>query len=160
MFNIYTVAFFGHRYIDEPFKIEKQLEDYIIRLLAENEYVDFIVGRNGEFDQYACSAVRRVQKLYRSNNSSLVLVLPYLTAEYVSNKDSFHDYYNDIEICYESSIAHPKAAIEIRNRKMVDRADLIVFAVDRVKGGAWKTLQYAINEGKNIVNLYDNEIEI
>ena len=59
MLIIYTVAFFGHQYIDNPRKIEKQLEELIVRLLAENEYVDFIVGRNGEFDQCVCSTVRR-----------------------------------------------------------------------------------------------------
>ena len=51
MLEIYTVAFFGHRYIDDILKVEEQLEDYIRKLLQEHEYVDFLVGRNGDFDQ-------------------------------------------------------------------------------------------------------------
>ena len=74
--DIYTVAFFGHRYIDNPFRIEDRLEEEIRRLLSEHEYVDFLVGRDGEFDQFASSAVLRVRKQYRDDNSSLVLVLP------------------------------------------------------------------------------------
>lgn len=62
--DIYTVAFFGHRYIDNPFRIEDRLEEEIRRLLSEHEYVDFLVGRDGEFDQFASSAVLRVRKQY------------------------------------------------------------------------------------------------
>ena len=87
--DIYTVAFFGHRYIDNPFRIEERLEEEIRRLLSEHEYVDFLVGRDGEFDQLASSAVLRVRKQNRDDNSSLVLVLPYARAEYLNNEDSY-----------------------------------------------------------------------
>ncbi len=153
MLNIYTVAFFGHRYIDNPFLIEERLEEQIYKLLSEHEYVDFLVGRDGEFDQFASSAVLRVRKRYRDDNSSLILVLPYARAEYLNNEDSFHDYYSDVEISYAASKAHPKAAIQIRNREMVDRADLIVCAIERECGGAWQTVQYAIKQKKTIINL-------
>lgn len=63
--KIFTVAFFGHRYIDNPFRIEDRLEEEIRRLISEHEYVDFLVGRDGEFDQFASSAVLRVRKQYR-----------------------------------------------------------------------------------------------
>ena len=151
--QIFTVAFFGHRYIDNPFKIEERLEEEIYRLLDEQEYVDFLVGRDGEFDQFASSAVLRVRKRYRDDNSSLVLVLPYARAEYLNNEESFHNYYSEVEISYEASKAHPKAAIQIRNREMVDRADLILCAIERQSGGAWQTVQYAIKQGKPTINL-------
>ena len=83
--DIYTVAFFGHRYIDNPFRIEDRLEEEIRRLLSEHEYVDFLVGRDGDFDQFASSAVLRIRKQYRDDNSSLVLVLPYARAEYLNS---------------------------------------------------------------------------
>ena len=111
MLDIFTVAFFGHREINDPFKIEERLEEEIYRLLGEKEYVDFLVGRDGEFDQFASSAVLRVRKQYRDDNSSLILVLPYARAEYLNNEESYHDYYSDVEISYAASVAHPKAAI-------------------------------------------------
>ena len=115
--------------------------------------MDFLVGRDGEFDQFASSAVLRVRKQYRDDNSSLILVLPYARAEYLNNEESYHDYYSDVEISYAASVAHPKAAIQIRNREMVDRADLILCCIEREKGGAWQTVQYAIKQGKTVINL-------
>ena len=153
--EIFTVAFFGHRYIDNPFRIEERLEEHIYRLLAEKEYVDFLIGRDGEFDQFASSAVLRVRKRYRDDNSSLILVLPYARAEYLNNEETYHNYYSEVEISYEASKAHPKAAIQIRNREMVDRADLILCCIEREQGGAWQTIQYAIKQGKTVINLAD-----
>ena len=155
--DIFTVAFFGHRYIDTPYRIEERLEEHIHRLLAEKEYVDFLVGRDGEFDQFASSAVLRVRKRYRDDNSSLVLVLPYARAEYLNNEESYHDYYSDVEISYAASKAHPKAAIQIRNREMVDRADLILCCIERENGGTWQTVQYAIKQGKTVINLAEEK---
>ena len=151
--EIFTVAFFGHRYIDNPFRIEERLEEHIYRLLAEKEYVDFLIGRDGEFDQFASSAVLRLRKRYRDDNSSLILVLPYARAEYLNNEESYHNYYSEVEISYEASKAHPKAAIQIRNREMVDRADLVLCCIEREKGGAWQTVQYAIKQDKSVINL-------
>ena len=74
--DIYTVAFFGHRYIDNPFRIEDRLEEEIRRLLSEHEYVDFLVGRDGEFDQFASSAVLRVRKQYTCMTSTQPKILP------------------------------------------------------------------------------------
>ena len=151
--EIFTVAFFGHRYIDNPFAFDERLEKEIQQLLQEKEYVDFLVGRNGDFDQYASSAVLRVRKKYRDDNSSLVLVLPYPTAEYVNNQEYYEDYYSEIEVSYKASKAHPKAAIQIRNREMVDRADMIICCIEHEEGGAWNTIQYALRQGKTVINL-------
>ena len=143
--DIYTVAFFGHRYIDNPLKAEALLEEQIRKLINEKEYVDFLVGRNGEFDQYASSAVLRIRKNVRDDNSALVLVLPYPTAEYLNNEEYFHNYYTDVEISYTASKAHPKSAIQIRNREMVDRADLVICYVESNHGSAWQTVKYAMD---------------
>ena len=155
--EVFTVAFFGHRYIDNPFKVEELLEEQIIKFINEKEYVDFIVGRNGEFDQCVSSTVLRVRKNYRDDNNSLILMLPYPTAEYINNQNYFEDYYSDIEISYAASKAHPKSAIQIRNREMVDRADLIICYVEEKRGGAWQTIQYATTQEKIVINLAQNE---
>ena len=74
--NQYTVSFFGHRVIEDPLLIEQRLEQLIRKLLKEKEYVEFLVGRNGDFDQLVSSVVRRAKREYRADNSSLVLVFP------------------------------------------------------------------------------------
>ena len=154
--DIFTVAFFGHRFIDNPFRVEGRLEEHIYRLLSEKEYVNFLVGRDGEFDQFASSAVLRVRKRYKDDNSSLVLVLPYVRADYMNNEEAYHNYYSNVEISYEASKVYPKAAMKIRNREMVDRADLIICCIERQHGGAWQTVQYAIKQGKSVINLAEN----
>ena len=155
MLNIYSVAFFGHRYIDDILRVEELLEEKICRLIEENEFVDFIVGRNGDFDRCVSSTVIRVRKNFNDSNSALVLVLPYPTAEYLNNEESFNNYYTDVEISYKASHAHPKAAIQIRNREMVDRADLIICYVEEKSGGAWQTVEYAIKQNKKVINLFE-----
>ena len=47
----YTVSFFGHRQIDYSIEIENHLERLVCKLLLEKEYVVFLVGRDGAFDQ-------------------------------------------------------------------------------------------------------------
>ena len=78
--NIFTVSFFGHRMIDNPFPVEEKLESLIRELLYSKEYVEFLMGRDGEFDQIVASTVRRCKRSVRDDNSALVLVLPYLIA--------------------------------------------------------------------------------
>ena len=48
----------------------------IKELLISQEYVEFLVGRDGEFDQLVASTVRRCKRTVRDDNSALVLVLP------------------------------------------------------------------------------------
>ena len=148
--NTFTVSFFGHRQIDRPFEAEERLERIIRELIRSKEYVEFLVGRNGEFDQMAASTVRRVKKAVDDANSALVLVLPYMTAEYSNNKASFEDYYDEIEV-FDSG--HFRSAFGQRNRSMVDRSDLVICCIERNEGGAYETVKYARKNNKRVLNV-------
>ena len=63
--DVFTVAFFGHRIIERPSLIEQRLEKLIRELLYSKEYVKFLVGRDGDFDQLVFSAVRRCKNSVR-----------------------------------------------------------------------------------------------
>lgn len=126
MMNIYTVSFFGHRKIENPSEIEKRLDRLLHNIITQNEYVEFLIGRDGEFDLLAASAIRRAVKSYGCGNTSLILILPYMKAEYRDNKREYLEYYDEIEVCVEAAGAHYKSAIQVRNRGMVDRSDLVV----------------------------------
>ena len=147
------MSFFGHRYIDNFYRIEEKLEEIIRNLIREREYVDFLVGRDGDFDQIVSSTVKRIKQDVWDCNSSLIWVMPYPTAEYSNNQNNFEEYYDEIEVCYESCKAHPKSAIQIRNKYMVDRSDLIIFYVENTSGGAYQTMKYAEKNGKKIIKL-------
>lgn len=151
--NTFTVSFFGHRLIENPLCIEQQLETIIRKLLQEKEYVEFLVGRDGEFDQLVSPAIRRCKRTVRSDNSAHVWVLPYPTAEFRDNEDTFRAYYDEIEICAVASGGHFKGAHQRRNRHMVDRSDLVVFYVRREGGGAWQTMRYAEKQGAACINI-------
>ena len=159
--QIYTVSFFGHREIDHFAKAEEQTERIIRKLIDEHSYVEFLVGRDGEYDQIVSSAIRSVKELCGDECICHTLVLPYLKAEYINNIESFEEYYDEIEICEASAAAHPKAAIQIRNRAMVDRSDFVVCCIEHNSGGACQTVRYAGKQGKQIVNVmnFENDTE-
>lgn len=151
-----TVSFFGHRKIEAPLQAERKLEHIISHLLQENEFVEFLVGRNGEFDQIVSSTIRKCKRQIRNDNSVLIWVMPYSTAEYRNNKRSFLAYYDEIEICEQAAAAHYKAAFQIRNRAMVDRSDLVILYIDHSSGGAYQTFQYVKKIGKKHLNIAGN----
>ncbi len=153
MLDTYTVSFFGHRQIENALTVENRLESIIRNLLVEKEYVEFLVGRNGEFDLLVASTVLRLKRTVRDDNSSLVLVLPYLTAEYTNNQESFDRYYDEIEVSSAAAQGHFKAAIQTRNREMIDRSDLVICCIQHRNGGAYQSVQYALKQGKQILNL-------
>lgn len=150
----YTVSFFGHRDFDGSPMAEYHIERIIKKIAERNPMTDILIGRNGEFDKYVASVVRRLRKQsYKYEDIRLILILPYFTAEYTRNEESFHNYYDEVQICPLSFEAHFKAAIGIRNRYMVDCSDLVICYVNRKSGGAYKTMQYAKQSNKKIFNL-------
>ena len=139
--------------IDNALKIESRLEQLIQALLREHEFVEFLVGRDGEFDQLVSSTIRHCKWEYRSDNSSHIWVLPYVTAEYRDNEESFRDYYDEIEVCEAAAGCRYKNAHQTRNRDMVDRSELVVFCIQHESGGAWLTMKYAKKQGVLCINL-------
>ena len=157
MLDVYTVSFFGHRQI--IYSSEAQLKVYklVKRLITEKEFVTFLLGRDGEFDQIAVSTIRRAKQEVRNDNSEIVWVLAYQKAEYINNIEFFNEYYDRVEICDKSARRHPKATIQVRNQNMVDRSDLVACYVERYTGGAFQTKAYAERIGKCVINLADTE---
>ena len=149
MTDIYRVAFFGHRRIDRLREIEEKLVPILNELILTKEYVEFYIGRNGEFDEFAATVIKRVQKQLDRGNSTLILTLPYT----VKDIEYYENYYDEIVIPDAIGKAHPKAAITLRNRWMADAADLIIAYIEREEGGAYAAVRYAKKLEKKIVNL-------
>lgn len=151
--NIYTVCFFGHRYIECGAEIDNRLDKLLHDIITQREYVDFLIGRDGDFDLLASSAIKRAIRNYAYGNTHFTLVLPYMKAEYRDNEKSYLEYYDEVEICEKSAEAHSKSAIQVRNRNIVDRSDLVICCIQHKSGGAYRTIQYAEKQGKRIVNI-------
>jgi len=153
MLDIYGVTFFGHRRIEYGREIEEKAFELICEILRTHQYVEFFIGRDGDFDLLMASVIRKARKYIGGENSSMIWVLPYLTADFQKNENEYYQYYNDIEVCEESAAAHPKSAFKIRNRSMIDRADLVVFYMEHESGGTYEAWKYAKESDKKIVNL-------
>lgn len=150
-----TVSLFGHRIIEDYLTVEAKLHE-LLRIIIQRENIDieFLVGRNGDFDLMATSVIRKLKKETGNENAFLTLVLPYETAELRNNTESFESYYDSIETCEASADCNFKYAIVARNRDMIDRSDLVVVYVKNESGGAYQSLKYAEKIQKRIINLY------
>ena len=148
----FGVSLFGHRRIDDK-NIEEMLTRIIKELLASRQYIIFFLGRNGEFDELAARVIKRMQREYEDNNFEMVLVLPYK----VKNIEYYANYYESVVIPDCVYGVHPKSAINIRNRWMIDNTDLIIAYVEHNNGGAYDALKYAKINKKYIIELQNNK---
>lgn len=128
--------------------MDEALEKVIYDLLYGKEYVEFYVGRNGDFDIMVASAIKRVRKDFGNHNSSLILTLPYP----VKDMEFYEDYYDEIIIPVENK-THYKAAITVRNQWFVDNTDLLIAYVINDSGGAYQCLKKAEKKKMNIFRL-------
>jgi hypothetical protein len=90
-----------------------------------------------------------MQRSLGKDTLEMALILPY------RNKDIEHyeKYYDTVFIPEVVESAHPKNAIILRNRFMVENCDLTVVYIEHKYGGAYKALQYAKRLGKQTINL-------
>ena len=146
--DVYRVAFFGHRALDRYDLLDTYLMKLMEKLIKEKKYIEIYIGRNGEFDIYAATVVKKAQRLYGRENNELILVLPYNN----KNIEYYEQYYDDIRI-FEMPKVHPKGAITKRNRSMVEMCDLIICYVKCEEGGAYQAMKYAKRLNKDIINL-------
>ena len=158
MLDVFTVSFFGHRDFSLHNKIEQKLFDIIYQLISEHDYVDFLVGRNGEFDQFVTSTLRLAKQKFSSSDFSIIWILPYETADLRKNKVYYDKYYDEIEICSFSSCQYFKSSIQSRNREMINRSQLVICYVDKKCGGAFQSIEYAKKQGKEIINLANEKL--
>ncbi len=156
--DICTVSLFGHRELSQPFMTEERLERVISHLITHKDFTEFLIGRDGEFDILAASVIKRSAEKYDYGNCSMTLVLPYMKAEYRKNQKHFLEYYDEVEICSESSSAYFKAAIQIRNKHMIDRSNLVICYAERKSGGAYGALKYALDSKKPVINLAEPDL--
>ena len=148
--EVFTVSLFGHRQVENLNLINERLIKIIKELLKTKQYVSFLIGRNGEFDEYVASLIKSVQKETGKENNDLSLVIPYT----VSDLEYYENYYDCIVLPECVHRSHPKAAITLKNRWMVECSDLVIVYVERDTGGAFAAMKYAQKLKKDIINLF------
>lgn len=148
--DTYTVSLFGHRRIDDLIILERKLEAVVEELILSKDHIIFFIGRNGEFDEYAASVIKRTRRKTGKENCEIILVLPYT----VSNIEYYEKYYDDIIIPETQNRVHPRAMIEVKNRWMIEHSDLVIAYLMRDNGGAYKAVKYARRLGKKVINAF------
>ena len=146
--EIYRVTFFGHREITDDRAIEQVLLPLLRDLIREKEYVEFYVGRNGEFDELCARLVCVAKGELEAENATLILALPYT----VKDIPFYETYYDEITIPDACVGAHPKRAITLRNRALAEGADLVISYVHHA-GGAMTAVKYAETLKKRVFSI-------
>ena len=131
--------------------IEKPLREVLERLVKEHGVTVFYTGGMGEFDALFARTVRVLKRDYSSLR--LVLVMPYLTRRLNADKAYYETLYDELLIPAELDSVHPKKAIGLRNRWMVDHSDFVIAALHRNNGGAAEAIRYAQIIGRTTVHL-------
>lgn len=143
--KIIACTFAGHREMWD--NIADELEETILDMIEQEGVSRFYIGENGEFDALCAKTVRRIKKT-RYSHVELILVQPYMMQRLNELRAQYASFYDDILIPEESDSAHPKQAIPIRNRWMVDHSDALIAYLRRDFGGAWNTFCYAHRQKK------------
>ncbi len=146
--EIYRVSMIGHRVV-EDYGIEEKLYELFWELLRTKEYVEFYLGRNGDFDILAASVIKRLHKNYRDDNSVMILVLPYPVKDY----EYYDDYYDEIIIPDELHGVHPKAAITERNRWIVANSDMLIAYIRNKSGGTATCVRMAERLRRTVIKI-------
>ena len=77
--DTYRVVLFGHRDFCENRILDKTLYPLLQNLIRTNPFVEIYIGRNGEFDVYAATVIKRVQNAMGKERTEFICVLPYTT---------------------------------------------------------------------------------
>lgn len=133
--------------------VEERLNAEMEKLLQTDNEFRFLTGGMGQFDDMGAGAVRKTKHRHPEKRITLALVLPYLSNRLNTDKAYSHFYYDQIIIPEELDMVHYKAAIQRRNRWMVDKADIVLAYIYRDFGGALATVRYAQRQGKSVIHL-------
>ena len=148
--NFFTVSLFGEKEIDDLRRLEDMLFYVVNDLIRTKPHVSFLIGRMGEFDEYAASLIKRVQSEAKKPGS-LTLVLPYS----VGNMEDYEKYYDSVIIPTELQRAHHKSPLTQKNRYMIDRSDLVIVYAEDSEGDVYAAMKYAQKLNIPIINLYN-----
>ena len=145
-----TVTFCGH----SQFHKTKEYLQKTLAFLEEkvgDQPADIYLGNYGSFDSFAFDCCKELKKTHPK--VSIILVVPYLTANRINCKNTMYD-----SIIYPEIENKPKRyAITYCNRYMVEKADFVVAYITHDWGGAYKTYKYAKQKKKEILNISGEE---
>ncbi|MBO5022363.1 MAG: hypothetical protein J6C53_02670 [Clostridia bacterium] len=153
-----TITFFGHREIFADDEVKERLIGVLNEKVSKG-YNNFLIGTHGEFDKIALSSCLYIK---RNINNKIKITIVLTSFSFLNKKSvvscnlEFYKREGCKTIVYDIEEQHFKNRIIVSNKHMIDDSDLIICYVnmDRYRSGAKRAVQYAIQQGKEIINLY------
>lgn len=164
------VAFSGHRPEKMPFAESMDDRNYIafrvitkkvIRRLAERGAEWFISGMAQGFDTWAAEDVLELK--LTDPGIKLDCAIPYPRQASGWSEPYRLRRQRILDKCDQSEVLCPSYSnicFFVRNRYMVDNADVLVCAYDGKSGGTSYTLDYALKSGKVVININPRTREV
>lgn len=156
-----TCCFSGHRIIakEEIPSLCQDLENSIENLILKG-VTRFAAGGALGFDTLCAKAVLYLKQKYPE--ISLLLILP--CKDQAKNwRNTERALYEDIKSQSDGVIYtgenYTAGCMHIRNRALVDMSSHIICFLKRNSGGTAYTVNYAKENGLNIINLAENEVQ-
>ena len=168
--NFKKCCFTGYRPSKFPFalddgnsqfkRFENKLIDAVFSLADEGCYT-FYSGMAMGFDIIAARTVLMLRDSYKKASISLVCVIPFIEQPKTYD-NKWRDEYNYILSAADETVLisdkYFKGCYQRRNIFMVDNSDYILTWYNGLPGGTKNTLDYAKNQNKKIVNLFENGV--
>ena len=148
-----TVTFCGHADFCSSQEYEEKMLLFLEKYVGEKT-AEMFLGGYGNFDLFAHYCCKKYKE--KHPNVKLVLVIPYLCNDNDYKRQEYQKY--DSTIYPEIEDKPLRFAIVHRNRWMIKKSDLVVCAISREWGGAYKSYKYAKKLNKKIINIIDGEI--
>lgn len=133
------IGFFGHSNISLTENKFIALKNMLIKILENNENVEFYLGGYGLFD-YTCAIILKELK-EKYSNFKRIFITPYIDDIYLKNKFDKNLYDSSLYPPLEST--PKKIAIIKRNYWIVDNCDFLIFHITHPISGAIKPFEYA-----------------
>lgn len=149
-------TFFGHRNTFLSQEELMKLESVIAELIEEGINT-FFFGGFGEFDRACGTTVQKLKRRYPY--ICLHFVTPYIAVNNWRLKEAAASGVFDSIIYPGLEDVHYKAAIEERNKYMVNKAECVIAYVNYAAGGAYQACRYAGKNGKRLINLGGNNAD-
>ena len=152
-----SVCFTGHRSIDPSHAVMiPPLLEQLLRTLIKHGIINFYAGGAIGFDTVAAITVLKLKKEFPHIN--LNLILPCKTQSKPWNEGDRKIYESillkadNVEYVCES---YTSTCMHMRNRRLVECADICIAYCVHSGGGSAYTVTYALNNKKEVINLSD-----
>lgn len=149
-----TVTFCGHSRLSGEYDTAKEKCLAVVRQQIEAGADSFLIGNYGNFDSLAAAVCLGLKREYP--HITVDLVLPYYQPHIDDYEKRRRDRFDSVITPDLGNTPHRFRIIKV-NEWMVSEADTVIAYVNSSYGGASKTLDFAKQKEKNIVNLVKME---